>query len=97
MVYPYRPTHECKQSVKVGEFTPVPLIPGVYLFFLAVGVLRMIKMFGWEAKMAKRISDKREEELTWLWKTKVGTSSYWYFKNDIYDPIHRLSGLAVSL
>ncbi|KAF9533202.1 hypothetical protein CPB83DRAFT_846042 [Crepidotus variabilis] len=37
----------------------------------AVGVLRMIKLFGWEGKMTKRIEQKREEELSWLWKVKV--------------------------
>ncbi|KAF9564162.1 P-loop containing nucleoside triphosphate hydrolase protein [Agrocybe pediades] len=37
----------------------------------AVGVLRMIKMFGWEGKMSKQLAEKREEELAWLWKTKA--------------------------
>ncbi|KAF9527915.1 multidrug resistance-associated ABC transporter [Crepidotus variabilis] len=36
----------------------------------AVGVLRMIKLFGWEAKMAKQIEEKRDDELGWLWKVK---------------------------
>jgi len=39
--------------------------------FQAVGVLRMIKMFGWEGKILKRLTNKRQEELVWLWKTKV--------------------------
>ncbi|KAJ8594877.1 hypothetical protein M405DRAFT_759938 [Rhizopogon salebrosus TDB-379] len=36
-----------------------------------MNVLRMIKLFGWEAKIDKRISEKREVELTWTWKTKI--------------------------
>ncbi|KZV64707.1 P-loop containing nucleoside triphosphate hydrolase protein [Peniophora sp. CONT] len=31
-----------------------------------MGVLRMIKMFGWEGKIAERLSAKRTEELHWL-------------------------------
>jgi len=31
----------------------------------------MIKLFGWEAKIDKRIDDKREVELIWTWKTKI--------------------------
>lgn len=41
------------------------------VFIPAIGVLRMIKLFGWEEKMIKRIEDKREDELGWLWKVKV--------------------------
>ncbi|CAA7262822.1 unnamed protein product [Cyclocybe aegerita] len=36
----------------------------------AVSVLRMIKLFGWEEKMARRIQAKRDEELVYLWKLK---------------------------
>lgn len=28
-------------------------------------------MFGWEKKMEEQISEKREEELVWLWKKQV--------------------------
>lgn len=31
----------------------------------------MIKMFGWESRTSQIIKDKREEELYWLWKSKV--------------------------
>ena len=31
-----------------------------------MGVLRMIKMFGWEGKIAERLGAKRAEELRWL-------------------------------
>uniref|UniRef100_A0A8H7XSA6 P-loop containing nucleoside triphosphate hydrolase protein n=1 Tax=Psilocybe cubensis TaxID=181762 RepID=A0A8H7XSA6_PSICU len=37
----------------------------------AMGVIRMIKMFGWEDKMAKRLARGREMELNWIWKAKV--------------------------
>ncbi|KAF8966510.1 multidrug resistance-associated ABC transporter [Flammula alnicola] len=37
----------------------------------AVNVLRMIKLFGWEGRIAGRIKDKRDEELAWLWKLKT--------------------------
>jgi len=33
----------------------------------------MIKLFGWEEKMSKRIAEKREVELTSLWKMKVSS------------------------
>lgn len=36
----------------------------------AVGVLRMIKLFGWENKMSQQLDIRREEELRWLWKIK---------------------------
>ncbi|OJA20724.1 hypothetical protein AZE42_08493, partial [Rhizopogon vesiculosus] len=36
-----------------------------------MNVLRMIKLFGWEAKVDKNISEKREVELLWTWKTKI--------------------------
>lgn len=36
-----------------------------------MNVLRMIKLFGWESKIDKRISEKREVELVWTWKTKI--------------------------
>lgn len=42
-----------------------------YLSFLAASVLRMIKLFGWEGRMSKRIEDKRLEELKWIWKLRV--------------------------
>lgn len=33
---------------------------------LAMNVLRMVKLFGWEKKMNDRIAVKREEELVWI-------------------------------
>ena len=40
-------------------------------FLIALGVLRMIKLFGWEHKMSETIKRKRDEELVWIWKDKV--------------------------
>lgn len=39
--------------------------------FLAMNVLRMIKLFGWERKMTEKVAEKREEELRWLWKRQI--------------------------
>ncbi|KDQ10123.1 hypothetical protein BOTBODRAFT_36553 [Botryobasidium botryosum FD-172 SS1] len=36
-----------------------------------IGVLRMIKLFGWENKAYERISEKREDELVWIRKKDV--------------------------
>ncbi|KIJ23038.1 hypothetical protein M422DRAFT_105687, partial [Sphaerobolus stellatus SS14] len=34
-------------------------------------VVRMIKLFGWEAKMSALLDKKREEELEWVWKSRM--------------------------
>lgn len=36
-----------------------------------ISIIRMIKLFGWEAKSKSDIAAKREDELTWLWKRKM--------------------------
>ncbi|KDR83062.1 hypothetical protein GALMADRAFT_57261 [Galerina marginata CBS 339.88] len=36
-----------------------------------IGVLRMVKMFGWENITRDTLNVKREGELTWLWKDKA--------------------------
>ncbi|KAJ7062926.1 P-loop containing nucleoside triphosphate hydrolase protein, partial [Mycena amicta] len=36
-----------------------------------LGVLRMIKMFGWEQQMKSKLEEKRKDELVWLWWRKV--------------------------
>ncbi|KAJ7664839.1 P-loop containing nucleoside triphosphate hydrolase protein, partial [Mycena rosella] len=36
-----------------------------------MSVLRMIKLFGWEMKMLARVNEKREAELTWIWKREI--------------------------
>jgi len=42
------------------------------LYSKAVNVLRMIKLFGWERRISEGIKAKRNDELGWLWKLKVG-------------------------
>ncbi|KAJ7491024.1 P-loop containing nucleoside triphosphate hydrolase protein [Mycena latifolia] len=36
-----------------------------------MNLLRMIKLFAWEKKTEERISEARNDELNWLWKSKV--------------------------
>ena len=36
-----------------------------------VGVLRMVKLFGWERKMLSKIQNARDEELVSIWWLKV--------------------------
>ncbi|KAG6872990.1 hypothetical protein C0995_004366 [Termitomyces sp. Mi166 len=36
-----------------------------------ITVIRMIKMFGWEKKMAEQIDEKRKTELHWVWWNKI--------------------------
>ncbi|KAJ6589838.1 P-loop containing nucleoside triphosphate hydrolase protein [Mycena vulgaris] len=36
-----------------------------------MNVLRMVKMFGWEKQMNGKIAEKREEELSWIWRRKL--------------------------
>lgn len=36
-----------------------------------MGLLRMIKMFAWEGKIAERLREKREEELEWIRKGRI--------------------------
>ncbi|ORY22510.1 hypothetical protein BCR39DRAFT_551500 [Naematelia encephala] len=39
----------------------------------AVGALRMIKMFGWEGRIKERVANKREAELTLIWRRRLMT------------------------
>lgn len=36
-----------------------------------MNVIRMIKLFGWEPKVADQLAGKREDELKYIWKYKV--------------------------
>ena len=36
------------------------------IFISAMGIVRMIKLFGWEPKIATRITEKREQELQYI-------------------------------
>ena len=37
----------------------------------AIGALRMIKMFGWESQIKRRVAIKREVELDRIWKRRL--------------------------
>jgi hypothetical protein len=47
--------------------------------FTVVNVLRMIKLFGWERRVSERIRGKRNDELGWLWKLKVGRITFPFY------------------
>ncbi|KAJ7596755.1 P-loop containing nucleoside triphosphate hydrolase protein [Mycena floridula] len=36
-----------------------------------LNLLRMIKLFGWSERTKEKISEKRNEELAWVWKRKI--------------------------
>lgn len=36
-----------------------------------MSVLRMIKLFGWEPKVAKQVAEKRDDELKLIWKRRI--------------------------
>ena len=36
-----------------------------------MNVIRMIKLFGWEPRVAQRLADKRESELVFIRKYKI--------------------------
>lgn len=38
---------------------------------LAMGLLRMIKLFAWESKINDRLRAKREDELVWIRKGRI--------------------------
>ena len=58
-----------KQSLRVSTRAVYGI--SCLIFISAVGVLRMVKLFGWEHMMSKNLKEKREEELSWLMKDKV--------------------------
>ncbi|KAJ3564973.1 hypothetical protein NP233_g7938 [Leucocoprinus birnbaumii] len=62
--------NKIQRSLKV-EYPRSPVKLFAELLFLAMNVLRMIKLFGWEDKIEDRIAEKREEELTWLWRRQI--------------------------
>ena len=38
---------------------------------VAVNIIRMIKLFGWEEKVEARIDEKREAEMQQFWKKSI--------------------------
>lgn len=53
----------------------VSLVPYMYYthcqLLSVMGVLRMIKLFGWETRVTEIIAEKREDELKWIWKRRL--------------------------
>ncbi|KAJ7240472.1 P-loop containing nucleoside triphosphate hydrolase protein [Mycena rebaudengoi] len=58
-----------------------------------MNVLRMIKLFGWEAKMLGRINEKREQELVWIWKREI----YEWVANNVINIIPIITMLAIVM
>ena len=56
----------------------------------------MIKLFGWERRVSKRIQGKRNDELGWLWKLKVGriTFPFCFVFNIIWQVLETLNEIA---
>jgi len=54
-------------------WTVSPKVRNTYNCWLtvAIGALRMIKMFGWEDRIKERIAVKREDELDLIWKRRL--------------------------
>lgn len=58
--------------LKVSCFVSPSLIPNISEpRWLAMNVIRMIKLFGWERKVNEKIAEFREAELTWIWKKQI--------------------------
>ncbi|KAJ7773843.1 hypothetical protein B0H16DRAFT_1510188 [Mycena metata] len=43
----------------------------IQTFSEVMNVMRMTKMFGWQKQMHEKMAQKREEELTWIWRRKM--------------------------
>lgn len=66
---------------------------------LAINVVRMVKLFGWEPRVLEQLSKKREVELRYQWKYKVlglsnailkcvaSESLRWYLTTDLCSRI----------
>ncbi|CCM03907.1 uncharacterized protein FIBRA_06058 [Fibroporia radiculosa] len=37
----------------------------------SLGVIRMVKLFGWESRLTQQLTEKRETELKWIMRTKL--------------------------
>ncbi|KAJ7049448.1 hypothetical protein C8F01DRAFT_1352344 [Mycena amicta] len=54
-----------------------------------LGVLRMIKMFGWEKQIKAKINVQRQDELVWLWRRKIVFTMQGILKSVVIDIQHR--------
>ncbi|PSR81333.1 hypothetical protein PHLCEN_2v6412 [Hermanssonia centrifuga] len=60
-----------KVSLRVGTSVDRMITQLVEHLVAVMGVLRMIKLFGWETRVKGAASAKREEELRWIFKNKM--------------------------
>lgn len=69
IVFSLRPMHVYRllQKVSTSRRKPRPHTQ----VEAALNVLRMVKLFGWEWKMNQKVADKREEELSWIWRLQI--------------------------
>lgn len=61
-----RPIREWTRSQNVCQWR-------YQLLTVAVGAIRIIKMFGWEDRIKERVAIKREDELDLIWKRRLMT------------------------
>ncbi|GJE99674.1 multidrug resistance-associated ABC transporter [Phanerochaete sordida] len=55
----------------------------VQLVTESLGVLRMIKLFGWETRVEQEVAVKRESELKWVWRSIILSLSTFNFNRMI--------------
>ncbi|KZV63091.1 P-loop containing nucleoside triphosphate hydrolase protein [Peniophora sp. CONT] len=60
-----------------------------------LGVLRMVKLFGWEGKMSDRLAEKRDEELRWIVRRKFADLANNVANGDIIPILQMLATYAV--
>ncbi|KAF7324829.1 ATP-binding cassette transporter [Mycena kentingensis (nom. inval.)] len=65
------PGYATKLLASIQEKTLAKTDARVQTVTETLGVLRMIKMFGWEKQLKERIDEKREVELIWIWWRKI--------------------------
>ena len=62
----------CKRPLRVCPYHPKPThVLMISESQTAMNVLRMVKLFGWEAKMNTRIEEKRATEIKWIRKQQI--------------------------
>ena len=66
----FRPMPASKTSLKVSFHSSLNNTR-LTLAAAVMSVLRMIKLFGWEARVRDEVAKKREEELKYIWKRKI--------------------------
>ena len=76
--------HEFKPFQKVLSYSIcLFILIHTFILLLAIGVIRMVKLFGWEDKMSEKVAEERREELGWIWKVKVKLASVFLRRGDI--------------